>query len=116
MRAQRLTFHCDCVVSRQRESGHTSDRPLLNVQASKKEQQGVVLKWSLSHLPRYHEKDYGFLSQMATGDETWGYHLKPVSKRQSKQWKRLLCLTHIEFLECGTSVIQRYRATLQYLR
>ncbi|GFR15234.1 histone-lysine N-methyltransferase SETMAR [Trichonephila clavata] len=41
-RAQRLMFHSDSVVSRRREGGHTSYRPLLNMQASKKEQRGVV--------------------------------------------------------------------------
>ncbi|GFX95352.1 hypothetical protein TNCV_849421 [Trichonephila clavipes] len=34
--------HSDCVVSRLREGGHTSYRSLLNTQASKKEQRGVI--------------------------------------------------------------------------
>ncbi|GFX64623.1 uncharacterized protein TNCV_1671591 [Trichonephila clavipes] len=43
---------------------------------------------SLSHLQLYHEEEYGFPSQIVTGDETWGHHFEPESKRQSKQWKR----------------------------
>ncbi|GFX60508.1 hypothetical protein TNCV_1182271 [Trichonephila clavipes] len=41
-RAQRLTFQCDGVVSRQREGGHTCYCPLVNMQASKKEQRGLI--------------------------------------------------------------------------
>ncbi|GFW00483.1 hypothetical protein TNCV_693221 [Trichonephila clavipes] len=39
---QRLTFHSDCVVSRRRKGRHTNYCPLLNVQASKKEQRGLI--------------------------------------------------------------------------
>ncbi|GFQ89931.1 hypothetical protein TNCT_497121 [Trichonephila clavata] len=42
MRAQRLMFHSDSVVSRRREGDHTSYRSQLNMQASKKEQQRVI--------------------------------------------------------------------------
>ncbi|GFT29985.1 retrovirus-related Pol polyprotein from transposon 412 [Trichonephila clavipes] len=37
-------------------------------------------------IKRRHE--YGFLSQIVAGDEAWGHHFEPESKRQSKQWKR----------------------------
>ncbi|GBN89926.1 hypothetical protein AVEN_227610-1 [Araneus ventricosus] len=40
--AQRLTLHSNSVVARRREGGHTSYRPLRNMQASKKEQRGVI--------------------------------------------------------------------------
>ncbi|GFW39411.1 histone-lysine N-methyltransferase SETMAR [Trichonephila clavipes] len=164
--AQRLMFHSDCVVSRRREGGHTSYRPLLNMQAmlwngakesleddarpgqahrvitpkliaevialvldNRKitmddihrllsisvttthiiihqhlnflkicaqrvpnhfttEQHNTRMALSLSHLQRDHQEEYGFLSQIVTGDETWGHHFEPESKRQSKQWKR----------------------------
>ncbi|GFS93004.1 hypothetical protein TNCV_532141 [Trichonephila clavipes] len=33
--------HSDCMVSRRRGGGHTSYRPLLNMQACKKEQRGI---------------------------------------------------------------------------
>ncbi|GFW60985.1 reverse transcriptase [Trichonephila clavipes] len=43
---------------------------------------------SLSHVQGYHVEEYGFLSQIVTGYETWGHHFEPEGKRQSKQWKR----------------------------
>ncbi|GFT42451.1 histone-lysine N-methyltransferase SETMAR [Trichonephila clavipes] len=35
------------------------------------EQRNTRMELSLSHLQRYHEKKFGFLSQIVTGDETW---------------------------------------------
>ncbi|GFV36160.1 uncharacterized protein TNCV_1974961 [Trichonephila clavipes] len=35
------------------------------------EQRNTRIALSLSHLQRYHEEEYGFLSQIVTGDETW---------------------------------------------
>ncbi|GFV94363.1 hypothetical protein TNCV_2268171 [Trichonephila clavipes] len=55
------------MVSRRREGGHTRYHPLLNMQA-----RGIRLS----------------LSQIVTGDETWGHHFEPESKRQSKHRKR----------------------------
>ncbi|GBN66295.1 hypothetical protein AVEN_161903-1 [Araneus ventricosus] len=51
------------------------------------EQRNNRMALSLSHLQRYHEEEYGFLSHIVTGDETWCHHFEPESKRQSKQWK-----------------------------
>ncbi|GFV46274.1 histone-lysine N-methyltransferase SETMAR [Trichonephila clavipes] len=88
---QRLAFLSDFVVSRLRESGDTSFHPLLNMQANKKEQlrpNDHRTALSFSPLQRYHEMEYGFLTQIVTGDETWGYHFESESKRESKQWKR----------------------------
>ncbi|GFW95886.1 uncharacterized protein TNCV_1625461 [Trichonephila clavipes] len=42
---------------------------------------------SLNHLQHYHDEEYGFLSQIATSDETWSHQFEPESKHQSKQWK-----------------------------
>ncbi|GFU97301.1 histone-lysine N-methyltransferase SETMAR [Trichonephila clavipes] len=44
------------------------------------EQRNTRRALSLSHVQRYHEEDYGFLFQIVTGDETWGYHFEPESK------------------------------------
>ncbi|GFX40689.1 histone-lysine N-methyltransferase SETMAR [Trichonephila clavipes] len=64
------------------------------------EQRNTRIALSLSHLQRYHE-GYGFLSQIVTGDETWGYHhhFEPESKRHSKQWKNVLL--HQEIKGCA---------------
>ncbi|GFT62360.1 histone-lysine N-methyltransferase SETMAR [Trichonephila clavipes] len=35
------------------------------------EQYSTRMVLSLSHLQHYHEEEYGFLSQIDTGDETW---------------------------------------------
>ena len=43
----------------------------------------------LSHLQRYYEEEYVFLSRIVTGDETYCHHFEPESKRQSQQWKHL---------------------------
>ncbi|GBO11356.1 hypothetical protein AVEN_111355-1 [Araneus ventricosus] len=51
------------------------------------EQRNNRMALSLSHLQRYHEEEYGFLSHIVTGDEKWCHHFEPESKRQSKQWK-----------------------------
>ncbi|GBM35561.1 hypothetical protein AVEN_106780-1 [Araneus ventricosus] len=51
------------------------------------EQRNNRMAQSLSHLQRYHEEEYGFLSHIVTGDETCCHHFEPESKRQSKQWK-----------------------------
>ncbi|GFV89158.1 uncharacterized protein TNCV_4913571 [Trichonephila clavipes] len=45
---------------------------------------------SLSPLRHYHDEEYGFLSPIVTGDETWGHHFEPESKSQSKHWKRAI--------------------------
>ena len=37
----------------------------------------------LSHLQRYDEEEYAFLSCIVTGDETWCHHFEPESKRQT---------------------------------
>ncbi|GFW66498.1 histone-lysine N-methyltransferase SETMAR [Trichonephila clavipes] len=47
------------------------------------EQRNTQKELSLSHLHRYHEKDYGFFSQIVTGDETWCHHFEPESVRAS---------------------------------
>ncbi|GFU48950.1 uncharacterized protein TNCV_3209351 [Trichonephila clavipes] len=52
------------------------------------EQSNNRIALSLSHQQHYHQEEYGFLSQIVTGDEIWGHHFEPKSKRQSKQWKR----------------------------
>ncbi|GFV34797.1 disintegrin and metalloproteinase domain-containing protein 10 [Trichonephila clavipes] len=41
------------------------------------EQRNTRMALSLSHLQRYHEEEYDFLSQIVTGDETWGHHFEP---------------------------------------
>ncbi|GFU19751.1 mariner Mos1 transposase [Trichonephila clavipes] len=98
---------------------------------------------SLSHLQRYHERQYGFMWQIVTGDETLCCHFEPESKSQSKQWKRaprnqttskeIKGCSHqfwqghvmpfffdhkglllVEFLERGITInAPRYQATLQ---
>ncbi|GBN75236.1 Histone-lysine N-methyltransferase SETMAR [Araneus ventricosus] len=103
------------------------------------EQRNNQMALSLSHLQRYHEEEYGFLSHIVTGDETWCHHFEPESKRQSKQWKHatspspkkskavqtssgkvmMYFFYHkdpllAEFLERVTTInAQRYPATLQ---
>ncbi|GBM61069.1 Mariner Mos1 transposase [Araneus ventricosus] len=95
-----------------------------------------------SNLQRYHEEEYGFLSHIVTGDETWCHHFELESKRQNKQWKHstspppkkskavhtssskvmMSFFDHngpllVEFLERGTTINgQRYQATLQNLK
>ncbi|GBO07695.1 hypothetical protein AVEN_90037-1 [Araneus ventricosus] len=51
------------------------------------EQRNNRMPLSLSHLQRYHEEEYSFLSHTVTGDKTWCHHFVPESKCQSKQWK-----------------------------
>ncbi|GFW48182.1 histone-lysine N-methyltransferase SETMAR [Trichonephila clavipes] len=71
---------------------HDEFRGLLDLTTSDSqltaEQRNTWNVLSLSHLQLYHEEEYGFPSQIVTGDETWGHHFEPESKRQSKQWKR----------------------------
>ncbi|GFW72217.1 histone-lysine N-methyltransferase SETMAR [Trichonephila clavipes] len=45
------------------------------------EQYSTRMVLSLSHLQRYYWDEYGFLSPIVPGDETWGHHLEPESKR-----------------------------------
>ncbi|GBM86934.1 hypothetical protein AVEN_129018-1 [Araneus ventricosus] len=49
------------------------------------EQRNNRMALSLSQLQRYHEEEYGFLTHIVTGDETWCHHFEPESKCQSKQ-------------------------------
>ncbi|GFX19403.1 histone-lysine N-methyltransferase SETMAR [Trichonephila clavipes] len=83
------------------------------------EQRNTRIALSLSHLQRYHEKEYGFLSQIVTGNETWGSS-KTV---HTSSGKVMMSFFHskgirpIEFLERGTTInVQRYQSTLQNLR
>ncbi|GFY16774.1 histone-lysine N-methyltransferase SETMAR [Trichonephila clavipes] len=102
------------------------------------EQRNTRIALSLSHLQRYLEEKYVFLSQIVTGDETWGHHFEP----ESKQWKHatspppkkskavhtssdkvmISFFYHkgpllIEFLERGTTInVQHSQSTLQNLR
>ena len=110
------------------------------------EQRNARMALSLSHLQRYHEEEYRFLSHIVTGDETWCHNFEPESKRQRKQWKRAtyhlqkkskavhtssskVMMTFfldykgpllVDFLEQGTTInggrFQRYQDTLQNLR
>ncbi|GFT21113.1 histone-lysine N-methyltransferase SETMAR [Trichonephila clavipes] len=43
------------------------------------EQRNTRMALCLSHLQRYHEEEYGFLSQIVTGEETWDHHFEPES-------------------------------------
>ncbi|GFQ80360.1 uncharacterized protein TNCT_316101, partial [Trichonephila clavata] len=53
------------------------------------EQCNTRMTLPLGHLQHYPEQEYGFLSQIVTGDETRRHHFEPESKRQSKKWKRV---------------------------
>ena len=49
----------------------------------KTKRMGSVLKF----LTRYAQEEDEFLDSIVTGDETWGFHHSPESKKQSLQWR-----------------------------
>ncbi|GFW63232.1 histone-lysine N-methyltransferase SETMAR [Trichonephila clavipes] len=69
---------------------------------------------SLSHLQRYHEEENGFLSQIVTGDETWGDHFEPESKLQSKKWKRATSPPPNKSKVVHTSSVNWFRLNVPY--
>ena len=52
---------------------------------------------SLQHLEPYHGEGDDMLSQIVTGDESWGYHYEPDTKRASTQWKHPVSTAHKKF-------------------
>jgi len=53
--------------------------------------------FALIFLMLYHKEEYGMLSHIVTGDETWMSHITPESKQQSLQRKHIDSPKKIKF-------------------